>query len=186
MPRVLGIRQGYRGLNPASSVPPLELTTDVVESIHRHGGTLLASSRGPQEPAVMVDYLDAMKIDMLFCLGGDGTQRGAHAIGQEIARRGLPIAVVGIPKTIDNDIPFVHRTLGFRHGTSEKAEEVLRAKRMSKLVRRLITAGHRAGEVDMGRHAGFIALHATGRWPARTSITRCRAEALIRFPCIGP
>ena len=124
--RVLGIRYGFRGLNPQVGDPPIELTPEYVERIHYLGGTVLGSSRGPQSPEVMVDFLEREQIDMLFCVGGDGTQRGAQAIFQEVRRRGLAKAVVGIPKTIDNDIAYVTTTFGYATALS-KAEEVLRA-----------------------------------------------------------
>ena len=121
---VLGIRYGYQGLNPAKGPPPLLLTPEYVERIHNLGGTVLRSSRGPEDPAVIVDYLQSEGINLLFCLGGDGTQRGTHAIAMEAQRRGAKIAVVGIPKTIDNDLPFVWRSFGY--GTAlEKAREAI-------------------------------------------------------------
>ena len=124
VPTVLGIRYGYQGLNPAKGPPPLLLTPEYVERIHNQGGTVLRSSRGPEEPAVIVDYLQSEGINLLFCLGGDGTQRGTHAIAMEARRRDAKIAVVGIPKTIDNDLPFVSRSFG--HGTAlEKAREAI-------------------------------------------------------------
>jgi len=122
--RTLGIRYGYRGLNPANGVPPLRLTTEFVESIHKLGGTALGSSRGPEDPRVMVDFLASERIDLLFTVGGDGTQRGAHEIAAEARRRGLPLAVVGIPKTIDNDIPYVWVSFGYNTAL-DKAREVL-------------------------------------------------------------
>ncbi|MEN0111877.1 MAG: 6-phosphofructokinase, partial [Planctomycetota bacterium] len=103
VPSVLGARNGYLGLTPGSPKAPIELTDDVVSSIHHHGGTLLGTSRGPQDPVVMVDYLAGLGVNLLFPIGGDGTQRGAHAIAQEALRRGIDLAVVGVPKTIDND-----------------------------------------------------------------------------------
>lgn len=122
--KVLGIRYGYCGLNPARGVSPIRLTTEFVESIHKLGGTVLGSSRGPEDPRVMVDFLEKEHINLLFCVGGDGTQRGAHAIAAEALERGLPLAVVGIPKTIDNDIPFVWVSFGYNTAL-EKAREVL-------------------------------------------------------------
>ncbi|MBN1826657.1 MAG: ATP-dependent 6-phosphofructokinase [Candidatus Eisenbacteria bacterium] len=153
---VLGIRHGLRGLNPKVGDPPIPLTLDFVEDIHKEGGTVLGSTRGPQEPAVMVDFLLGRGIDMLFCIGGDGTQRAAHAIHEELARRGAPVAVVGIPKTIDNDIPFVAKSFGYSTAL-EKAREVIDcAHAEAKGTRRGI------GLVRvMGRHAGFIAAGAT-------------------------
>ncbi len=150
--RVLGIRNGYAGLNPASGYQPIELSGPLVESVHHLGGTLLGSSRGPQQPQVTVDFLASQGIDILFCLGGDGTQRGAHAICEEIERRGLAKAIVGIPKTIDNDIPYVHNTFGYATAL-EKAAEVLRAAHVEAR-----GAPNGIGLVKlMGRDAGFIA-----------------------------
>lgn len=150
--RVLGIRYGFRGLNPQVGDPPIELTPEYVERIHYLGGTVLGSSRGPQSPEVMVDFLEREQIDMLFCVGGDGTQRGAQAIFQEVRRRGLAKAVVGIPKTIDNDIAHVTTTFGYATALS-KAEEVLRAAHTE--ARQAVNG---IGLVRlMGRDAGFIA-----------------------------
>ena len=153
---VLGIRYGFQGLNPAVGVPPLPLTPEFVKTIHNLGGTVLGSSRGHQDPAVMVDFLAAQGIDLLFCVGGDGTQRGAHDIAAEVGRRGLRIAVVGVPKTIDNDIPFVWRTFGF-FTALEKAQEVIQGAHVE-------ASGVRNGVglvKLMGRDAGFIAAGAT-------------------------
>lgn len=153
---VLGIRGGYRGLDPARGKPPVELTEELVADIHQDGGTLLGTSRGPVDTAVAVDFLIARNIDILFTVGGDGTQRGGNEIYQEAARRGHPLAVVGIPKTIDNDVSFVSRTFGF--GTA-----------VAEAVRVIASAHTEARSVDngvsvvklMGRHAGFIAAAAT-------------------------
>lgn len=110
---VLGIRYGYLGLNEASGLEPLVLTDAIVSRIHNNGGTILGSSRGPQEVAVMLDFLRKRDIHMLFTIGGDGTQRGALAVSEEARRQGYPMSVIGIPKTIDNDIRFVQRTFGY-------------------------------------------------------------------------
>ena len=152
VPRILGIRDGYQGLNPAIGQPPIELTGEYVEDIHKLGGTVLGTSRGPQEPGIMVDFLEAQGIDILFCIGGDGTQRGAHAICEEIERRKLTKSVIGIPKTIDNDIPFVWMTFGYQTSL-EEAEKVLRGAHVE-------AKGAPNGIAIvklMGRHAGFIA-----------------------------
>jgi 6-phosphofructokinase 1 len=104
---VWGFRYGFEGLSQKHGGPPLELNPDEVNEIHQHGGTLLGSSRGPQDVGDMVDTLQRMDISILFAIGGDGTLRGLHAIAEEIRRRGLTISVIGIPKTIDNDISYV-------------------------------------------------------------------------------
>ncbi len=150
--RVLGIREGYRGLVAGSGLPPVVLSELAVDHIHERGGTLLGTSRGPQDPTAMVDFMVAQSIDVLFCVGGDGTQRGAHVIREEITRRDLPMAIVGIPKTIDNDVPFVW--LSFGHVTAlSQAEKVLRAAHTEAQA-----APNGLGLVKlMGRNAGFIA-----------------------------
>lgn len=156
VPTVLGIRYGYKGLNPEEGLPPIELTSDMVEHIHHQGGTILGTSRGPQDPRVTVDFLAAHGINMLFCVGGDGTQKGAHAMTQEIRRRGSEIAVVGIPKTIDNDIKFCYRTFGFVTAVAE-AEKVIDC---AHIEAKSVPNG--IGLVKlMGREAGFIAAAAT-------------------------
>ncbi|MCA9234057.1 MAG: ATP-dependent 6-phosphofructokinase [Planctomycetales bacterium] len=154
--RVLGIRNGYLGLNPAERLDPVELTEDRVSHIHDVGGTILGSSRGPQDPKVVVDFLQRSHIDVLFCVGGDGTQRGAHGIYEEVTRRGLSIAIVGIPKTIDNDIKYVFRTFGFATAL-ETAQNALSCAHVE-------AKGAPAGiglVKLMGRDAGFIAAWAT-------------------------
>ena len=105
--RIYGFRYGYEGLVRRHGHEPLELTPDSVRRIHEVGGSMLGSSRGPQQPAEMVDRLEELGVSVLFAIGGDGTLRGAQAIGEEAARRRRPIAVVGVPKTIDNDVSFV-------------------------------------------------------------------------------
>lgn len=154
--RVWGIRYGYRGLNSAAEAAPVLLAPHLVEHIHRQGGTILGSSRGPQEPKITVDFLVQQNIQALFCIGGDGTQRGAEALHLEIARRGLPIAVVGIPKTIDNDIPYVTQTFGFSTALEKAKDVIAGAHAEAKGAPRGI------GLVKlMGRDAGFIAAGAT-------------------------
>jgi 6-phosphofructokinase 1 len=152
VPEIIGIRNGYQGLNPAVGQPPIPLSMSLVSDIHKDGGTVLGSSRGNQEPGVMVDFLERENIQLLFCIGGDGTQRGAHAIFEEVRRRGRKIAVVGIPKTIDNDILFCDRTFGFvtaieaaRHIVHMAHTEATGTPRGIGLVK------------VMGRDAGFIA-----------------------------
>lgn len=156
VPEVLGLRYGYAGLNPATAQPPLRLTPDVVDDIHEDGGTILGTSRGPQPAEVMVDFLAQRGIHVLLCVGGDGTLRGAMAIAREAQRRGLPLAVVGVPKTIDNDVMYITRTFGVSTAT-EQARKVLDcAHNEAKSV------FNGVGLVKvMGRDAGFIAAGAT-------------------------
>ncbi len=150
--RILGIHNGYRGLNPKSGLEPTVMTHRFVQDIHYMGGTVLGSSRGAHDPVLLVDAMEAHQIDILFCIGGDGTQRGAHRVQQEIARRALKKSVVGIPKTIDNDVPYVE--LSFGHVTAlEVAADVLRGAHVEAK-----GAPNGVGLVKvMGRGAGFIA-----------------------------
>lgn len=154
VPRVFGFRYGFAGL-AADAAEPIELDAQKVDTIHHRGGTLLGTSRGPQKVEEMVDQLVARRVGILFTVGGDGTLKGASAIAAEIARRGLRIAVVGIPKTIDNDLLWTERTFGFStaveaaHAAIDAAHAEARA------------AWNGVGLVKlMGRHSGFIAAHA--------------------------
>ncbi len=152
---IYGFRYGFEGLIPRYRHEPLMLDTEAVADIHQLGGSILASSRGPQSPDEMVDALERLNIQVLFCLGGDGTFRGALAISEAVQRRGLKIAVVAVPKTIDNDVPFTARTFGFETAYSMAAEAIRGAHVEAK------GAFNGIGLVKlMGRHAGFIAAHA--------------------------
>ena len=113
---IVGIRYGYQGLNPEVGLPPIPMTLDMVDRIHEDGGTILGTSRGQQDPNKMADFLVEQGINIIFCIGGDGTQRGAFALYETIRQRELDIAVVGIPKTIDNDIGWVQRYLDQKKG----------------------------------------------------------------------
>ncbi|MBL8718082.1 MAG: ATP-dependent 6-phosphofructokinase [Myxococcales bacterium] len=149
---VLGFRYGYRGLDPAAGTPPVLLTPAEVLHVHRQGGSFLGLSRGKRDAATMVDTLERHGIDILFTIGGDGTLRGAHALHEEIARRGKRIAVIGVPKTIDNDIEFVDKTFGY-----ETAVEVARLA-VDAAHTEALGALNGVGVVKlMGRDAGFIA-----------------------------
>ena len=152
---VLGIRYGYQGLT-FNAPPPITLSSEDVEGIHRVGGTILSSSRGQRSPEEMVDFLVNRDINILICVGGDGTQRGAHSIAEEIAKRGLPIAVVGVPKTIDNDIQYVRQTFGY-YTAIEAARTILDGAHCEAK-----GAPNGIGLVKlMGRDSGFIAAGAT-------------------------
>lgn len=153
---VLGFRDGYKGLDPSRCREPLRLTSDLVDDIHQEGGTLLGTSRGPVDTNIAVDNLIRLGVNMLFTVGGDGTQRGGNDLFQEARRRGHPLAVVGVPKTIDNDVAFVARTFGFLTAIEEAA----------KVLKCAHTEAHSTPNGIalvklMGRHAGFIAAGAT-------------------------
>ncbi len=153
---VFGIRYGYQGLNPAIGEAPILLDADMVDRIHQTGGTILGSSRGDQPIPLMVDFLVKNNINMLFTVGGDGTQRGAQQIAEEVKKRGLSIAVVGIPKTIDNDIMYVKRSFGYTTA-ADKAHDVLTCAHTEAK-----SYPNGIGLVKlMGRDSGFIAAGAT-------------------------
>jgi 6-phosphofructokinase 1 len=151
---VFGFRYGYEGLTDKHSHDPMELSPQVVDDIHEKGGTILGSSRGPQDIGEMVGTLERLNVSILFTVGGDGTLRGAQAIAEELARRNLQIGVIGIPKTIDNDISYVDRSFGFETAVSEAKTAIYSAH----------TEAHGAkngvGLVKlMGRESGFIAAY---------------------------
>ena len=111
---VLGVRYGYNGLNEENKLRPLKLTPDKVGNIHKQGGTILGSSRGGTEDIPkLVNTLKKWGVDILYTVGGDGTLRGAHKIYEEAERIGYKLSVIGVPKTIDNDISYIQRTFGF-------------------------------------------------------------------------
>jgi 6-phosphofructokinase 1 len=152
---VFGFRYGYEGLGYRYGHTPLELDPEMVDDIHKEGGTILGTSRGPQDISEMVDTLERMNLGLLFTIGGDGTLRGARAISEEIGRRGLKIGVIGIPKTIDNDISYVEASFGFETAVAESRTAIFSAHTEATGARNGI------GLVKlMGRQAGFIAAHA--------------------------
>ena len=153
---ILGLRYGYEGLTASFNHEPLILEPELVEDIHKDGGTILGTSRGPQDPALMVDFLVEREIDILFTIGGDGTQRGALAITREIKQRGGHISVIGIPKTIDNDLLYTEKSFGFETAVDMSQIPITGAHMEAKGVRNGI------GIVKlMGRESGFIAAYAT-------------------------
>ena len=153
---VLGFRGGYQGLDPERGAEPIVLTREAVDDIHTTGGTVLGTSRGPVDVCRAVDNLVRRSVNILFTIGGDGTQRGGNALFQEARRRGHPLAVVGIPKTIDNDVAFVTRSFGYLTAVEEAAKVLDRAHTEARSVDNGI-----ALVKLMGRHAGFIAAGAT-------------------------
>lgn len=152
---IVGFRYGFRGFLSEFNLAPMKLSPDAVTDIHRKGGTVLGSSRGYGDRSErIVDTLERMNINILFTIGGDGTQRGALGVCREIERRGLTIAVVGIPKTIDNDLSFVQKSFGFETAVSRAVVAVAAAHTEA------ADAVNGIGLVKvMGRQAGFIAAH---------------------------
>lgn len=154
---ILGIRYGYSGLHPDTKFAPIELNPDAVRAIHMDGGSILGSSRGGTgEMEILVDTLEKLKVNILYTIGGDGTQKGAHRIAQIAEERKLDLAVVGIPKTIDNDISYIQRSFGFETAFSIAVEAITSAHVEAK------GAPNGIGLVKlMGRNSGFIAANAT-------------------------
>lgn len=153
--RITGFRFGYRGFIPEFRLPPIELDPDAVAEIHSKGGTILGSSRGHGErTAEIVDSIERMNLSMLFVIGGDGSQKGALCIAKEIEKRGLKISVIGIPKTIDNDLSFIQRSFGFETAVSHAVEAVTGAH---------VEAHDAVNGIAivklMGRQSGFIAAY---------------------------
>ena len=150
--KIYGFRYGYEGLIQKYGHNPIDLSPETVSGINKAGGTILGSSRGPQDPVEMLKTLEDLRIGILFAVGGDGTLRGAQKIAQEAASRGQKISVIGIPKTIDNDISYIQTTFGFETAVSEARRATYAAHSEARSARNGI------GLVKlMGRDSGFIA-----------------------------
>lgn len=162
---ILGIRFGYAGM-VKDGQEPIVLTPDIVDTIHLQGGTFLGTSRGPQSIEAMLCYLKERSINMLFAIGGDGTQRGAMLLSQFAMKEGYPLAVVGLPKTIDNDLEYVDRTFGFETAFS-LADQALRA---AYAEAKAVVNG--IGIVKlMGRYSGYIT--------ALSSLAHCQVNFVL-------
>ena len=153
---VVGFRWGYQGLDPKRGEKPFVLTHSMVDGIHLRGGSMLGTSRGPVDVRRAVENLIRMRVNILFTIGGDGTQRGGNDLFLEAKRRGYALAVVGIPKTIDNDVPFVTRTFGYLTAVQEAGKVLDRAHTEARSVQNGISLVKL-----MGRQAGFLAAGAT-------------------------
>ncbi|AGL19387.1 ATP-dependent 6-phosphofructokinase [Actinoplanes sp. N902-109] len=153
--RIIGFRNGYQGLVPRHGRSIVELTPESVEYVNEHGGTILGTSRGNQDPDEIVDCLEQLGVNILFVIGGDGSMRGALRISEVVAARERRIAVVGVPKTIDNDIPYIGQSFGFQTAFAKAAESIRAAH---------VEAAAQPGGIGlvqlMGRHSGFIASYA--------------------------
>lgn len=155
--KISGIRYGYHGLLPDHHLPVMELEPEKVTGIHQQGGTILGSSRGGgNRVGEIVDALDRMNMNILFTIGGDGTQKGAMEIAREACNRGMRLSVVGIPKTIDNDLNFIQKSFGFETAVARAVESVSAAHIEA------TGAMNGVGIVKlMGRESGFIAAYTT-------------------------
>uniref|UniRef100_A0A5B7BAZ1 ATP-dependent 6-phosphofructokinase n=1 Tax=Davidia involucrata TaxID=16924 RepID=A0A5B7BAZ1_DAVIN len=150
---VLGIEGGYRGFYSKNT---MQLTPKIVNDIHKRGGTILQTSRGGHDTHKIVDNIEDRGINQVYIIGGDGTQKGAAAIYKEVEKRGLQVAVAGIPKTIDNDIAVIDKSFGFDTAV-EEAQRAINAAHVE-----VESVENGVGIVKlMGRYSGFIAMYAT-------------------------
>ncbi|CAO2166322.1 unnamed protein product [Urochloa humidicola] len=150
---IFGIQNGYKGFYSSNY---LRMTPKSVNDIHKRGGTVLGSSRGGHDTKKIVDNIQDRGINQVYIIGGDGTQKGAYEIFKEIRRRGLKVAVAGIPKTIDNDIAVIDKSFGFDTAV-EEAQRAINAAHVE-----ASSAENGIGLVKlMGRYSGFIAMYAT-------------------------
>jgi 6-phosphofructokinase 1 len=150
---IFGFRNGYQGL--VGCCEPTRLTPDLVADIHNRGGTVLGTSRGGQDTAEVVATLARLGISVLFVIGGDGTLRGAQEIADVAAARGVVLSVIGVPKTIDNDVPYIDHSFGFQTAFARAAESIRAAHTEAS------STPNGVGLVKlMGRHSGFIACYA--------------------------
>jgi 6-phosphofructokinase 1 len=149
--RIVGIPYGYEGFIDSFGHSPVDLTPSRVTEIHKSGGTILGTSRGSQDSNLIVDYLERKKINSLFLIGGDGTLRAGLEISEIAEKRKAKISVVGIPKTVDNDILYIDRSFGFATAVSVAATAIRTAHSEA------IAQRNGVGLVKlMGRHSGFI------------------------------
>jgi 6-phosphofructokinase 1 len=150
---VIGIEGGYKGFYACNTI---RLTPKIVNDIHKRGGTILGTSRGGHETSKIVDSIQDRGINQVYIIGGDGTQRGAAVIDEEVRKRGLKVAVAGIPKTIDNDIAIIDKSFGFDTAVEEAQRAINAAHVEAESVKNGI------GLVKlMGRYSGYIAMYAT-------------------------
>ena len=149
---IFGIQCGYEGLIKEYGHSVLNLTPESVQNIHSLGGSVLGTSRGPQDASQIVERLCELNVNVLFIVGGDGTLRGANQIASEAERLNCPISIVDIPKTIDNDIMFTDKSFGYETACAAAVEAIKAAHAEARSVRNGV------GLVKlMGRHSGFIA-----------------------------
>jgi 6-phosphofructokinase 1 len=175
--RIYGIPYGYEGLNPDYGHSIRNLTPEFVSNIHTFGGTAIGTSRGPQDVARMVDRLEELHVNMLFVIGGDGTQRGGKQIDEEARRRGMKLVVVGVPKTIDNDMIYMDKSFGYETACAAAVEAINAAHIEARSSR------HGIGLVKlMGRHSGFIASSAA----IASGEANCVLIPEVKFALDGP
>jgi len=168
---VLGVKYGFEGFWKETSdgdcyvklVPELKRERDkkdkkiiVVQDLHTRGGTILGTSRGGFDGEKIADAVEAKGINQIFAIGGDGTHRGLLRLSKIFRRRNIEVSLIGIPKTIDNDLPIVDKTFGFDTAVEVASWAIHCADVEAN------SAEYGVGLVKvMGRHAGHIAMHAS-------------------------
>ena len=153
---ILGIKYGHKGLDPSFGYEPISLSPEVVFRIHDLGGSMLGTSRGEVDKEQMIDSLVKYGINVLFSIGGDGSQRGLHQLYKVAQKRGLKISFIGIPKTIDNDIFYAYKTFGLDTAVTIACQAIRSAHYEAE------SAYNGVGLVKvMGRHSGYIAALST-------------------------
>ena len=153
--KILGVTAGYNGLADMDAYPPIELTNANTREIHMKGGSILKAGRGGFDAPKICETLAARKIQMLFVVGGDGTQYAGHLLAEEARSRGLSCSIVGVPKSIDNDVLFFDKTFGFDSAVSAACSVIRNG-----LVEATSCAKACSVVKLMGRDAGFVACHA--------------------------
>ncbi len=149
---IYGIKHGLQGFIPEFEHDVVQLHPESVSGIQNRGGSILGSSRGTQNIDVIVDCLERMNVGILFMVGGDGTLMASKKIAEKIEKRDLKISIVGIPKTIDNDIHLVSRSFGFDSAVDVATLAIKGAHNEA------IAYPNGIGLIKlMGRHSGFLA-----------------------------
>ena len=148
---IIGIKNGWKGLVDNESV---ELGLESVSGILPKGGTILGTSRTnpykrPDDLARVIENYKKMKLDALIAIGGEDTL----GVANKLSKEGKGINVVGVPKTIDNDLNATDVTFGFDTAVNIATEAIDRLHTTAESHHRIMVV-----EV-MGRHAGWIAIH---------------------------
>jgi 6-phosphofructokinase 1 len=150
---IYGMQAGYNGLSDPEAFPPIPLTPESVSEIHMKGGSMLKAGRGGFDAEKILDSLQKRGISMVFLVGGDGTQFAGNLLYEAALKRAQPLSIVGVPKSIDNDVVMFDRTFGFESAVAE-ASEVIRNAWVE-----ASSAEKGVGIVKlMGRDAGFVAM----------------------------
>ena len=150
---VYGVKNGYKGFYSDNLV---RLDDDIIRDIHHKGGSILGTSRGGTDVKKIVDSIAHRGISHLYAIGGNGTQKGLFEINKEIKKRGLCVSVVGIPKTIDNDLCIIDKSFGFDTSVQE-AQRAIQAAKVE-----IEAFNNAVGIVKvMGRNSGFIAMYSS-------------------------